>query len=97
MESRCRGWLGHAKKPGRQYVPLSDAVLESHLADESHVGLYPLCRGDECRLLACDFDGKGWVLDAERAEGLKALLMVIHCSRRPVAETLEYEPVRRSW
>ena len=57
------GWA-NAKKPGRTYVPLDEGVVESHLAGESHLGLYPLRRGDECRLLACDFDGKGWVLDA---------------------------------
>ena len=57
------GWA-NAKKPGRAYRPLDDGVVESHLAGESHVGLYPLRRGDECRLLACDFDGTGWVLDA---------------------------------
>ena len=57
------GWA-NAKKPGRQYVPLSEEVVESHLAGESHLGLYPLRRGDECRLLACDFDGTSWVLDA---------------------------------
>lgn len=57
------GWA-NAKKPGRAYLPLDEKVVESHLAGESHLGLYPLCRGDECRLLACDFDGKGWVLDA---------------------------------
>ena len=57
------GWA-NAKKPGRTYLPLDEGVVESHLAGESHLGLYPLGRGDECRLLACDFDGKGWVLDA---------------------------------
>ncbi len=57
------GWA-NAKRPGRQYVPLSEEVVESHLGGESHLGLYPLRRGDECRLLACDFDGEGWVLDA---------------------------------
>jgi hypothetical protein len=57
------GWA-NAKKPGRSYLPLDEGVVESHLAGESHLGLYPLRRGDECRLLACDFDGKGWVLDA---------------------------------
>jgi hypothetical protein len=57
------GWA-NAKKPGRAYLPLDEGVVESHLAGESHLGLYPLRRGDECRLLACDFDGKGWVLDA---------------------------------
>jgi len=57
------GWV-NAKKPGRAYLPLDEGVVESHLAGESHLGLYPLRRGDECRLLACDFDGNGWVLDA---------------------------------
>ena len=57
------GWA-NTKKPGRAYLPLDYGVVESHLAGESHLGLYPLRRGDECRLLACDFDGKGWVLDA---------------------------------
>jgi superfamily II DNA or RNA helicase len=57
------GWA-NAKKPGRQYVPLSEEVVGSHLAGESHLGLYPLLRGDECQLLACDFDGTGWALDA---------------------------------
>jgi hypothetical protein len=57
------GWA-NAKKPGRAYLPLDEGVVESHLAGESHLGLYPLRRGDECRLLACDFDGAGWVLDA---------------------------------
>ena len=57
------GWA-NAKKPGRTYLPLDEGVVESHLAGESHLGLYPLRRGDECRLLACDFDGTGWILDA---------------------------------
>lgn len=57
------GWA-NAKRPDRQYVPFTDGVVESHLAGDSHVGLYPLCRGDECRLLVCDFDGTGWLLDA---------------------------------
>ena len=57
------GWA-NAKKPGRAYLPLDEGVVETHLAGESHLGLYPLRRGDECRLLACDFDGTSWVLDA---------------------------------
>ena len=57
------GWA-NAKKPGRAYLPIDEGVVESHLAGEGHLGLYPLHRGDECRLLACDFDGTGWVLDA---------------------------------
>ena len=36
----------------------------AHLAGEVHAGIYPLLKGDTCRVLACDFDGTGWVLDA---------------------------------
>ena len=57
------GWA-NAKKPGRTYEPLSNDVVDAHLAGGAHVGLYPLLHGDECRLLACDFDGSGWALDA---------------------------------
>ena len=45
---------------------LSDEVVGSHLSGEVHAGLYPLLRGDACRLLVCDFDGAGWLLDALR-------------------------------
>ena len=44
------GWA-NAKKPGRAYLLLDEGVVESHLAGENHLGLYPLRRGDECRLL----------------------------------------------
>src|SRR5581483_1943318 len=44
--------------------PLTDEVVHRHLAGEIHAGLYPLLRGDGCRLLAADFDGPGWLLDA---------------------------------
>lgn len=57
------GWT-NAKKPGREYEPLTADVVGSHLAGGVHVGLYPLLHGDACRLLACDFDGTGWALDA---------------------------------
>ena len=43
---------------------MTDEVTERHLAGEIHLGLYPLVRGDRCRLLVCDFDGPGWTLDA---------------------------------
>jgi hypothetical protein len=48
----------------RAYLPLTDAIVEAHLAGRVHVRLYPLLRGDTGRLLACDFDGESWVLDA---------------------------------
>jgi superfamily II DNA or RNA helicase len=58
------GGSRNAKRPDRRYVPLTDTVIDRHLSGEIHVGLYPLQRGDTCRLLACDFDGSGWALDA---------------------------------
>ena len=59
-----RGGVANAKAPNREYLPYDNEVLERHLAGEVHVGIYPLLHGDACRLLACDFDGTGWVLDA---------------------------------
>ncbi len=59
-----RGGFVNAKATHREYLPFSDEILERHLAGEVHVGIYPLLHGDTCRLLACDFDGPGWALDA---------------------------------
>jgi hypothetical protein len=59
-----RGGPANARRPDRQYLPLTDDVVASHLVGEVAIGLYPLMRGDACRLLACDFDGASWVLDA---------------------------------
>lgn len=59
-----RGGWANAKRPDREYLPLSDEVIAAHLSGERHVGLYPLLKGDACRVLVCDFDGAGWVLDA---------------------------------
>ena len=57
------GWA-NARKPSREHLPLTDDVIESHLTGHESVGLYPLLRGDACRLLVCDFDGASWTLDA---------------------------------
>lgn len=48
----------------RNYLPLTDKVLVSHLRGDETVGIYPLLRGDTCALLACDFDKGTWALDA---------------------------------
>ena len=75
-----RGGWTNARRPDREYLPLTDEVIERHLAGEIHLGLYPLVRGDRCRLLVCDFDGPGWTLDAlayldaARAAGIPAAL-----------------------
>ncbi|MGH8991543.1 MAG: TOTE conflict system archaeo-eukaryotic primase domain-containing protein, partial [Acidimicrobiia bacterium] len=73
------GW-GNARRPDREYLPLTGEVAEQHLAGRIHAGLYPLVPGDACRVLVCDFDGAGWVLDslayldAARAAGVPAAL-----------------------
>ncbi len=59
-----RGGWANARRPDREYLPLTDEVVASHLSGAAHVGLYPLLKGDACRLLVCDFDGAGWALDA---------------------------------
>ena len=75
-----RGGWANARRPNREYLPFTDEVGEAHLAGEITAGLYPLLRGDACRLLACDFDGTGWALDAlayldaARAAGIPAAL-----------------------
>jgi len=58
------GGPANARRPDREYVPLGDRIIEAHLTGRVHVGLYPLLRDDGCRLLACDFDGPTWPLDA---------------------------------
>lgn len=40
----------------RLLIPLSDAVIYDHLADEHTVGVYPLLEDDTCYFLAVDFD-----------------------------------------
>jgi superfamily II DNA or RNA helicase len=75
-----RGGWANARRPDREYLPYSDSVTESHLGGDIHAGLYPLQHGDSCRILACDFDDAGWVLDslayleAARAAGIPAAL-----------------------
>lgn len=49
----------------RRYRPLTDAVLHDHLSGKITAGLYPMLPDDTCRLLACDFDGDQWQLDAQ--------------------------------
>ena len=74
------GGPANARRADREYLPMTDAVYESHLSGRMHVGLYPLLPDDSCRLLACDFDGPSWPLDARayqdaaRAMGIDAAL-----------------------
>src|SRR5690606_2308199 len=48
----------------RQLLPLTDQVLFDHLMGRHTVGLYPLLPGDDCHLLAVDFDESDWRDDA---------------------------------
>lgn len=63
------GWAprrvpGSAKEDA-QFLPLTDEVIAAHLTDSLHTaGLYVLLPDSTCRLLACDFDGAAWRLDA---------------------------------
>ena len=58
------GWAAAKRTGRRDYLPLTDAVLERHLRGRDTVGLFPLLDDDTCWLLAADFDGAGWLLDA---------------------------------
>lgn len=75
------GWQRAKASEHRQYLPVTDDVIASHLRGETTVGVYPLLPGDTCRLLACDFDGSTWALDA--------LAFVDACRDLDVPATLE--------
>jgi hypothetical protein len=48
----------------KNYLPLNDKIILSHLTGEKIIGVYPLLKNDTCWFLACDFDKEGWALDA---------------------------------
>ncbi len=52
-------------KEAKVYLRLTDQVIHDHLSGKTTVGLYPMLTDDSCRLLACDFDGANWQLDAQ--------------------------------
>jgi len=54
----------HTPRHEREYLPLTDDVLRTHLEGGQTIGLYPLLDDDTCWLLAVDFDGTSWRLDA---------------------------------
>ena len=49
---------GYYDRRNPDLKPLTPKVIEGHLRRDNHfhVGLYPLCTDDSCRLLCCDFD-----------------------------------------
>lgn len=46
--------------PNSNYLPLTDSVIEEHLAGKKTVGIYPLLTDETCYLLATDFDKAFW-------------------------------------
>ena len=55
------------KKVARQtrtFLPLTDAVVESHLLGRETIGVYPLLPEETCWFLAVDLDKKSWQEDA---------------------------------
>jgi len=57
-------WRKGTRHEGRDYLPVTPAVLAAHLKGEAHIGLYPLLDGDKCWWLAADFDGPEAIFDA---------------------------------
>ena len=49
----------------RLLMPLSDAVIYSHLAGDHTIGIYPLLEDNTCYFLAVDFDEAEWQQDAQ--------------------------------
>lgn len=55
-------WAGKGKP--KNYLPLTDQVVQEHLSGKKTIGVYPLLKDNSCWFLACDFDKAGWELDA---------------------------------
>jgi hypothetical protein len=49
----------------RKLLPMTDAVIESHLLGKETVGAYPLLPDETCWFLAADFDKKTWEYDSQ--------------------------------
>ena len=58
-----RGGPGNSRRPDREYVPYTDTVVNRHLGGHFTRASIRFS-ADTCRLLVCDFDRPGWVLDA---------------------------------
>lgn len=86
------GWA-NARRPDREYLPFTDDVASRHLAGQIHAGLYPLLRGDTCRLLVCDFDGPGWVLDSLAYLDAARVALVAHAPKLRSIPKIE----QRAW
>ena len=48
----------------RNFLPITDSVIEGHLTGKHTIGVYPLRTDETCWFLAADFDKKTWEEDA---------------------------------
>jgi hypothetical protein len=48
----------------RKFLPLTDAVIETHLLGKETVGVYPLLPDETCWFIAADFDKTTWEYDS---------------------------------
>jgi hypothetical protein len=48
----------------RKFIPLTDAVIESHLLGKETIGVYALLPDETCWFLAADFDKATWEYDS---------------------------------
>jgi superfamily II DNA or RNA helicase len=53
-----------AECENREFKPVTDRVIQDHLAGRHTVGVYPLLPDETCWFLAVDFDKKTWQEDA---------------------------------
>ena len=89
-----------SRKEDAQFLPLTDEVIEAHLTDGPlTAGLYVMLPDSTSRLLACDFDGPAWRLDAvayvqaAQAAGVPAALEVSRSGEGGHAWIFFSEPV----
>jgi len=59
----CKGYYGKQAKEDREFFPITDDVVRSHLSGEITMGVYPIMQDDTCWFLAADFDKKTWKQD----------------------------------
>ena len=50
--------------PNRDFVPVTDGVIQDHLEGGHTIGIYPLLPDETCYLLAIDLDKRSWMEDA---------------------------------
>jgi hypothetical protein len=83
----------------RQLLPVTDQVIDDHLAGKTTIGVYPLLSDDSCYFLAADFDEADWREDAKafqqscRELGIPAALEISRSGNGAHAWIFFAEPV----